>query len=258
MAQISILYDGTFEGFLSSVFEIYRQHLDVSGFIPEGRESAEADLFSTPMQIETSAESVARIQRAIENAASRNVLDLLRTAFLSEEPGLEMQVLAYLRKLFSGLDPHYGKNPASLEMLPIFKLAQAVRHEQGGLLGLVRFTKVEDDFYVSEIEPKYDVVTLLESHFRQRQPNMRWVIYDSKRKYGIYYDKVRTQIVQVPDTSQFSKYQSQDQFISLWQSYYNTMAIKERLNPKLLKRCLPVRYWSHLPERAVGREALSW
>jgi hypothetical protein len=30
------------------------------------------------------------------------------------------------------------------------------------------------------------------------------------------------------------------------------MAIKERLNPRLLRRCLPVRYWKHLPERSLS------
>ena len=27
---------------------------------------------------------------------------------------------------------------------------------------------------------------------------------------------------------------------------------KERENPKLLRRCLPVRYWNHLPERSMA------
>ena len=40
-----------------------------------------------------------------------------------------------------------------------------------------------------------------------------------------------------------------DEFTRMWKSYYDTMAIKERLNPRLLRRCLPVRYWKHLPER---------
>jgi hypothetical protein len=38
----------------------------------------------------------------------------------------------------------------------------------------------------------------------------------------------------------------------MWKSYYDTMAIKERLNPRLLRRCLPVRYWKHLPERSLS------
>lgn len=256
--MLSIHYDSSFDGFLSSVFEIYRQHLDVGEFVAERSYETEqgtvsADLFMQPFHIETNEDSARRLKRAIVNAASEDVLSLLMAAFRSEGAGVEMGILAYLRKLFAGLEPNYAKNPASAEMLPLFKLAQSVRHEAGGMLGMVRFNKSPDGTYVAEIEPKYDIVEMIVGHFRGRFPNGRWAILDSRRGYGVYYDGRRTNFVSMPDPVAMSRAIASgappDEFTRMWKSYYDTMAIKERLNPRLLRQCLPVRYWKHLPER---------
>ena len=139
--SICISYDSTFDGFLSAVFEIYSQHLDVESFVPDRDAGAADDLFQQRFRVEANEDSAMRLRRAIVNYAGEDVLNLLETAFLSEEAGIEMKILAFLRKLFTGDDPNYGKNPASPEMLPLYKLAGSVRHEAGGMLGMVRFSK---------------------------------------------------------------------------------------------------------------------
>ena len=248
--MLSISYDSTFNGFLSVVFEIYRQHLDVGEIHPD-RSDSPCNLFMQPFRIETSEESAQRLKRAISNQASPEILSTLDAAFRSEEDGIEMKILAYLRKMFLGTDPTYAKNPTSDEMLPIFMTARSVRREVGGMLGMVRFSRMPDGTYFSEIEPKYDILELLIGHFRGRFANERWVIYDSKRGFGVYYDGKNPVEMSIPNIRQVSAMNSSDNFVQLWQDYYKSIAIKERENPKLMKQCLPVRYWKHLPERQV-------
>ena len=248
--MLSISYDSTFNGFLSVVFEIYRQHLDVGEIHPD-RSDSPCNLFMQPFRIETSEESAQRLKRAISNQASPEILSTLDAAFRSEEDGIEMKILAYLRKMFLGTDPTYAKNPTSDEMLPIFMTARSVRREVGGMLGMVRFNRMPDGTYFSEIEPKYDILELLIGHFRGRFANERWVIYDSKRSFGVYYDGKNPVEMSIPNIRQVSAMNSSDNFVQLWQDYYKSIAIKERENPKLMKQCLPVRYWKHLPERQV-------
>jgi len=254
--SIAIHYDSTFDGFLSAVFEIYRQHLDVTSFVAErayeSEGEASADLFAQPFHIETSGESARRLRRAIVNASSKDVLNLLETCFRSESAGIEMGILAYLRKLFAGLEPNYGRNPTSLEMIPLITTARSVRLEVDKMLGVVRFNKAPDGMYIAEIEPKYDILELIVGHFRARYPDGSWAIVDVKRGFGVYYENRRTHFVTVPDPSSIAANAPPDQFTQMWKSYYDTMAIQERLNPKLLRRCLPVRYWKHLPERSLG------
>jgi probable DNA metabolism protein len=56
-------------------------------------------------------------------------------------------------------------------------------------------------------------------------------------------------VVDIPDDAALVKAINTDDFTRLWQDYYKSIAIKERENPRLLRRCLPVRYWKNLPER---------
>lgn len=247
--MLSIQYDSTFDGFLSVVFEIYKQRLSVADIQPDRRDCACNDLFTQPFRVETSPESARRLKRAIINAASEDVLALLNTAFRSEEDGVEMKMLAYLRKLFSGVEPNYGKNPASSEMLPLLKIAQSVRREAGDMRGMVRFNKLSDGTYFSEIEPKYDIVDFLTYHFKARFANERWAIYDSKRKYGVFYDGQCAVEMTIPCMETVTANTPPDVMASLWKDYYAAIAIKERENPKLMRQLLPARYWKHLTEK---------
>ena len=90
-------------------------------------------------------------------------------------------------------------------------------------------------------------------HFRGRFANEKWAIYDSKRGFGVYYDGHSPTEITIPNLKQVSaSVSSPDEFVRLWQDYCKSIAIKERENPKLLRRCLPVRYWKHLPERQIA------
>ena len=60
----------------------------------------------------------------------------------------------------------------------------------------------------------------------------------------------------VADPEAIAGIERADSVARMWKSYYDSMAIKERLNPELLRRCLPVRYWKHLPERQVDASSL--
>ena len=249
--MLSISYDSTFDGLLSVVFEIYRQHLEVGEIRPD-RSDAPCNLFMQPFRIETSDDSAVRLKRAIANYAGEEILDLLDVVFRSEEEGVEMKILAYLRKLFDCKDPRYAKNPTSDEMLPLYMIARSVRREAGGMLGLVRFNKMDDGSYFAEIEPKYDILEMIVPHFRGRFANERWAIYDSCRGYGFYYNGNNVMEITVPNLEQAKASLPRDEMVRLWQDYYRSIAIKERENPKLLRRCLPERYWKHLPERATA------
>ena len=253
--MLSISYDSSFDGFLSVVFEIYRQHLDVGEIRPD-RSSAPCNMFMQPFRIETSEEAASRLKRAIVNLASADILDLLRVVLCSEEDGVEMKILAYLRKVFDGKDSRYAKNPTSDEMLPLYMIARAVRREEGGMLGMVRFDRTADGTYFAEIEPKYNILDMMVGHFRGRFANERWAIYDSKRGFGVYYDgqcygQGPIEIT-IPNLQQVKAVTKADEMVQLWQDYYKSIAIKERENPKLLRRCLPVRYWKHLTERQTA------
>ncbi len=157
-----------------------------------------------------------------------------------------MMIYAYIKALFAQREDFNCLNPLSKELAPILKISQSVEREAHLYLGMARFQKVGAELFVATLLPKYNILSLITNHFKRRFPNEQWLLFDEIRKYGYYFNKheineVRIENFQMPkDDSEFAKN---------WEAYYRSASIKERKNLKLLKRCLPVRYWENLPEK---------
>lgn len=239
-----VVYDGSYAGFLSAVFEIFRLRLDVASIVSEGENSG--DLFRQSVSIETSAEQASRVSKALRERVGDDVSKLLCRAFLSGEEGIELRLYAYIRAVFKPYRGFDARNPLSAEMAPLLKIASSVVREIDLYYGMVRFQKVDGELYAARILPKYDIVTMLGSYFRHRLPDQQWLIYDDIRHYGIFYDLHSVAEVEIPG---FKLPEDGDVRALEWVEYYRASFIKERRNPKLLRQNLPVRYWDALPER---------
>ena len=44
------------------------------------------------------------------------------------------------------------------------------------------------NYITAIVQPDFNVLPLIEKHFRERYADQRWLIYDVRRKYGLYYD----------------------------------------------------------------------
>ncbi|MES2690741.1 MAG: TIGR03915 family putative DNA repair protein, partial [Bacteroidota bacterium] len=74
------------------------------------------------------------------------------------------------------------------DVLVLKQTEKIMRRERHRMTAFVRFQLGTDQLYYSFIEPDFDVLPLLIEHFRGRYADQRWLIYDRKRHYGIYYD----------------------------------------------------------------------
>jgi len=139
--------------------------------------------------------------------------------------------------------------------LRVSQIAQMVGREKHRMEAFVRFKLTKDGYYFAEIEPDFNVIPLIERHFKDRYADQQWVIYDKKRKYGIHYDldKVNTVVFENFD------YQSSDTinlldesevpYQKLWKDYFDSTNIESRKNMKLHTQHIPKRYWKHLSEK---------
>lgn len=59
----------------------------------------------------------------------------------------------------------------------------------------VDFNVTNDNVYVAEIEPNFNVLPLVSRHFRLRYPNQQWIVFDRKRNYGMFYNLVSVEII---------------------------------------------------------------
>ena len=180
-------------------------------------------------------------------------------AFASEIKGIENEMYGYLDKLFADTTKQYYQNLLDENSFTIYKLARKVNYEVHRFKGFVRFQETADGMFFSVISPDHDIVSLLAPHLVARHPDRPWIIYDSKRDKGIYFDKAELIEMTLTD-KQFNTYtwdlnksvkaEKEDYYQQLWKTFYKSINIKERKNTRLMLHWLPRRYWKYLPEKS--------
>ncbi|MFH6958627.1 TIGR03915 family putative DNA repair protein [Flavobacterium aquidurense] len=249
-----IIYDGTYEGWVTAVFEIYEYKLKDIVF---AQNEASADLlFSTNHIVITDEVKVKRVLSGLQKRLSKNGFQGLYNAFLSETNKVEEIMFRYIQYVLLSpvnVEDDFGNNDA-LELRKAIRLTGKEAHR---MEAFVRFQLTKDQLYYAIVEPDCNVLPLIENHFKSRYADQRWLIYDAKRKYGIYYDlkNVSTVALQFNTETNSSKFlaeisdESEELFQDLWRNYFKSVNIESRKNTKLHLQHMPKRYWKNLTEK---------
>ncbi|WP_298541609.1 TIGR03915 family putative DNA repair protein [uncultured Aquimarina sp.] len=251
--QTILLYDGSFDGFLTCVFTVYEQKI-ISPIIRKESESNN-QLFTISEQIITDETKSSRVWKGIKTKIPSSQQKVLFKAFLSEIKGVENTLLCYIKNIFNTANSTLI-DYSNKDILKISQVAKMVGREKHRMEAFVRFQRTKDDIFISTVEPDFNVLPLLIYHFKDRYADQKWLIYDIKRSYGIYYDLDKVDIITLDF---FSKLKTNIQkenyadneldFQKLWQTYFNSVNIRSRKNSKLHIQHLPKRYWKYLIEK---------
>jgi probable DNA metabolism protein len=242
--------DGTFEGLLTALYESYAQERLPDALAPGG--SDQRELFERRIKIMTDPGKSDRVWKGLKEHLGPKDRRKLYEAHLSGHPGVETAIHRYVRDKIPGksgraTEPHLASH------IEVDQLARKVRGEAHRLKGFIRFQQTGEDRYLALIEPRYDVLPLLRRHFESRFADQHWIIYDTKRNYGLCHeggntrelrwgtDEVRALRQCAVDAERLCQ--------ALWKLYYDAVNIPQRNNPKLHLRQLPRRYWRYLPEK---------
>jgi probable DNA metabolism protein len=103
---------------------------------------------------------------------------------------------------------------------------------------------------------------LISNHFEKRYADQRWLIYDSRRKYGLYYDLEKVTEVNLNFETNLNNTaalknicdESEELYQKLWQQYFSSVNIAARKNMKLHIQHMPKRYWRYLTEKKYKQE----
>lgn len=251
---MQFLYDGTFTGLLSVVFESYRLKTPATAIIAEADFSG--DLFEKPLSCSTDPQRADRVEKALLRKTSEKAVTMLFNAFHSEEPGIEMLIYRFIRMALDkeqNPEDHYT-DPTVAELA---RLNRQIGREVHRMHAFVRFNKGTDGVFYAVIDPDFNVLPLIGDHFQRRYAAMKWVIYDSKRRYGIFYNLEKIDYV-VFDANSHLQLQNmppdrvneeEAKYQTLWKEYFKSVNIPERKNLKLHLQHVPRRYWKYLTEK---------
>lgn len=254
--MINLIYDGTFEGVLTAVYKGLSFPPSAVSIVSEAE--FQPDLFSEWQTVTTEPETARSFYKKIVQHFSREICLDIGYIFISEQPGSADLLLSYLRELQTHGDSVVN-NYANPVIFKVRRLREQINHEIQRLYGFVRFRKMKDAVFYGPIEPEYNVVQFLAPHFKSRFADQKWLIHDTRRNTGIFYDTrqclylpnvdidLKNVLKDTAGVNQF--YDEQEQgYQAIWKQYFNSIAITERTRKKLQRQNMPVRYWKYLIE----------
>jgi probable DNA metabolism protein len=250
----TVLYDGSFDGFLCAVFDVYYYKYADVDICPSHR--FQGNIFQQPHTVYNKPEHKERVYKGLEKKLTREAMDQVYRTFLSELPGIENTLLHYIQYVFSS--EQFMENDFSHPaVLAVTQTAKRVWREKHRMEAFVRFQKTGDDLFYALIDPDYNVLPIIIKHFQDRYADQRWLIYDGKRRYGMYYDLNCVEEVAIDFSentangkdASIAYDEKEEMYQQLWQQYFKSVNIAARKNTKLHIQHMPRRYWKYLTEK---------
>ncbi|HTL08179.1 MAG TPA: TIGR03915 family putative DNA repair protein [Chitinophagaceae bacterium] len=258
----TLLYDGSFDGLLTAIFEVYEYKFADAAISKQG--AAGGSLFGKVHVVQTDITKATRVHKKIAQHCTQVTATKFYKTFLSELPGIENQLLSYVQYVLS--QRNGGENNFSHPaVLTVHQVSRKVDREKHRMEAFVRFQLTGDDLYYSIIQPDYNVLPLIGKHFKERYADQRWLIYDARRSYGIYYDMQEISAVEINfDTDMRDKNllatihnEKEALYQQLWRQYFSSVNIAARKNMKLHIQHMPKRYWRNLVEKLPGDDLIT-
>jgi len=248
-----LIYDGSFNGFLTSVFKAFEEKSIIADI--QSNSVSQNGLFSQSETVFTQMELAKRVWNGIQRKSNLAIKNIY-FAFLSGQNGIERMLYAYIKKMFAK-EVSNATDYGDESVLRISQLAKSVGREKHRMEAFVRFQLTQDNIYFANIEPDFDVLPLISKHFRSRYADQEWIIYDVKRKYGLHYNLESVEIItmnldeihanSIHKNKAFTA--TEYDYQNLWNDYFKSTNIKSRINKKLHTQHVPKRYWKYLSEK---------
>lgn len=233
-------YDGSFDGFLCCVFESYvHKEFPIAFYSDE-----ECFSLYSVRSILTVPEHARRVYRGIFKRSKR-AAELLHRAFLTCMEDKELHLYTFVRKLMDE-GPDFLRNQSDAAYYPV---AKALRHMSGELeklRGFIRFPSTVacwERKSSQKSSPPPAAKPLLRSLCQRIL-----FIYDSTHKDLLLYSSGRSRMMRVDSLQLALPGEEELCFRALWKRFYETVAIRERENPRCQNTFLPKRYRGTMTE----------
>ena len=260
-----VLYEPSFEGWLSAVFYVYANKLqDDESLQLIAQDCYVPSLISQATSVATDEDKAERVLTKLNKLLGRSGMRNILWGFLSEKDNIGTTLFQVVKYAIDYPSRPIMEDLGNLNVLELVQTVKSVGREKHRMEAFVRFEHTTDDIYFARVEPDFNVLPLIGEHFRQRYQDQHWAIYDLTRNYGIYYDKSQStpkrpaalQTITDLDDAVLRNPASihspdEQRYQRFWQGYFTNVNIKERKNPRLHKQYLPQRYWKYLSEKQV-------
>ncbi|NPV39004.1 MAG: DUF4130 domain-containing protein [Brevinematales bacterium] len=237
-----IVHDGGFESFFTALVMALEREEEFTG--------EDDSLFATE-RVSPDPERVEKWLHAMHLSYGEEVISDFMALFFSED--LERERLSLRYALLLKEKGNMIRRALHHEIVhKVMRIRRAYFFEVHRFQGLVRFREIGGWLY-GPIEPTYHILPYLWGHFRRRLPQERWILHDVRRDVAVLFDKeihwASGFVLQ--DTLSRLESEKEKEIQALWKSFYQSIAIPERKNPRQQRQMMPKKYWKYLVEKEV-------
>ncbi|ABR36533.1 TIGR03915 family putative DNA repair protein [Clostridium beijerinckii] len=244
------LYDDTFEGLLTSIYDAFYSNGSPPTSIYGKSQTNTPLLLGNIVEISTDINKFKKVKNAIINKINFLSLKKIYFVFLSNYEDKGIIIFNYLKIAFKlGPDVHDFLNIDVIRLVD--NITKKVLNECHRFEGFIRFNQIEEKLLYSSIEPDNDILELIGDHFKNRFPREYFIIHDISRQKALIYNTNFYEIIDMDmETYEKLKFHN-DEYTDLWKTYFKATTIQERKNLKLQCRMMPKRYWKHILETKI-------
>lgn len=238
-----LVYDGSFEGFLSLVYEVYYKKIKP---IKIYKTLPNEIIFEEIIEVQTDEKNSLKVLNAIKMKFPKEMAEKILNIFMCDTREFEMELLYYIILGFKDTRQLFNINNSSVFYLN--NLEKELFRNVHKMTGFIRFEELEDSTLYAKLECKFNVVYFIAKHFLKRFNNQNFIIHDINRKLAFMKigDDYSIQEVAFFDEPNYSS--NEDKFQKLWKSFFKAVTIKERINPKLQQNLVPLIYRTYMSE----------
>lgn len=242
------LYDGSFEGALTGVYQMFHDKGAVEDQKLLIRDRYQYAILDQIVEVTADETAASKVASSIIDTFGSEAFRQIGYAYLSEDDAFGTKLYRCLKSAYK-LGSKGMENMSDPHILSIYKCYNAVARESHRMIGFIRFVELENKVFYAQFEPTYDLLGLVVPHFKERLADQLWVIHDTKRRKAAFYNKETVHFSDLDPVEALYFSSREEEYQQMWQAYYDHIAIDERKNPKLHRQMMPKKYWQFLTEK---------
>ena len=224
------IFDHTLEGLLTAVFEAYNRRTFPDLLLPDG---VPLPLFyEETLDITTDEEKATRVWTGLSRKLSAFALQCVARCWLAEEEETPLVMFRFICKVFDS-PVRIETNQADPDVHAFTQMWRRVEGERTRLMQFIRFQKAADGTYFAAIGRTY-------GFYYNGHDEVQRVTIDNAGNLPHLTSGRLDESLMAPDEALFQ---------SLWKTYFQSICIRERINPRKQRQDMPVRYWKYLTEK---------
>lgn len=248
-----LMCEDSIDGIFTAIYDVWACRYHHNEIKVQVIQEHNLELFTEYITIDTDLEKAVKVTRTLYHRFGEDAYSSICQAALSNDPKKAdaiYHVILLGLKLTNGSDiMNCLNNPY---VYTTFELSRQTANEAHHYLGFIRFMELDNGILLAQISPQNNILTLVAPHFSDRLPGENWMIYDETRNLALVHESHSSPILvynESLDIETASRFSSEElEFQELWKAFFETIAIKERINPKLQQQNFPKRFWNNITE----------